>query len=311
MPSIACNVAGVQLKSPIIMASGTFGFGREYSAYYDLNKLGGIVSKGLTMQPRRGNRGTRIWETASGLLNSVGLENPGIEAFLADELDAMTAWEAAAIVNLGGSCLQDYVQGAERILDASRQRTQDGKRGVDMLELNISCPNVRAGGIQFGVDTAAARDIVRGVRRAAAGLPLAVKLSPNARDIAEMARMCEAEGADAISLINTIPAMKIDIRRRRSVFDNLYAGLSGPAIKPIALRLVHQAAKAVSVPVIGIGGIATAEDILEFVMAGAAAVQVGTANFMNLRAGAVLADRLAAVMDNEGIASLDEIRGIV
>ncbi len=311
MPSIACNVAGVRLRNPILMASGTFGFGKEYAAYYDLNKLGGIVSKGLTLQPRTGNKGTRIWETPAGLLNSVGLENPGVDGFVAEELDAMAAWDTAVIVNLGGSCLQDYAEGAERLLDASRQRTRQGRRGIDMLELNISCPNVRAGGIQFGVDTEAAQDIVRAVRRAAAGMPLAVKLSPIARDIAEMARMCEAEGADAISLINTIPAMKIDVRRRRSVFDNLYAGLSGPAIKPIALRLVHQAAKAVQLPVIGIGGIAAAEDILEFVMAGASAVQVGTANFMNLRAGAVLADQLAALMDSEGIASLDEIRGIV
>jgi len=293
------------------MASGTFGFGREYGELYDLNKLGGIVSKGLTLHPRQGNRGTRIWETASGLLNSVGLENPGVEAFLADELDGMTAWRAAAIVNLGGGCLEDYAQGAARIAEASRERIRGGKRGVDMLELNISCPNVRAGGIQFGVETEAARGIVRGVRRAAADLPLAVKLSPNARDIADMARMCEAEGADAISLINAIPGMKIDIRRRRSVFDNQYAGLSGPAIKPIALRLVHQAAKAVSLPVIGIGGIASAEDIVEFVMAGASAVQIGTANFMDLHIGATLADELIAVMNREGIASLEEIRGVL
>ncbi|WP_040951398.1 dihydroorotate dehydrogenase [Gorillibacterium massiliense] len=310
MISLACEIAGVKLNNPFIMASGTYGFGKEYSAYCDLNKLGGISGKGLTLHPKAGNKGTRIFETASGMLNSVGLENPGIEAFLAHELDEMVRWNTAVLINLGGGTIGDYVEGAALISEDNRIRRLDNRRGADMIELNISCPNVKEGGLAFGVETETARQVVREVRRAT-DMPLIVKLSPNAQDIRAMAVMCEEEGADGISLINTFSAMKIDIKRRRSVFDNLYAGLSGPAIKPIALRMVHQAAKAVSIPVIGMGGIVTAEDAVEFIMAGAAAVQVGTANFMNLRVGEELADDLYRYMEAEKIASLEEIRGII
>lgn len=257
-----------------------------------------------------GNPGIRVYETPSGMLNSVGLENPGVEAFLAKELPYWETLDTARIVNLGGNTLADYVLGAELIQRDADARLLAGTQAVDMIELNISCPNVKEGGIAFGVKTPAAQEVVRAVR-AATSLPLAVKLSPNAEDIAEMALMCEAEGADAVSLINTISGMKIDVRRRRSVFNNLYAGLSGPAVKPVALRMVHQVARRVTIPVIGMGGITSATDIIEFIMAGATVIQVGTYNFMNLRAGSTLVEELQQFMKEENISSLDEIRGIV
>ncbi|WP_086074462.1 dihydroorotate dehydrogenase [Paenibacillus camerounensis] len=304
------TIAGVHFKNPVVMASGTFGFGKEYGKLYDVDILGGISGKGLTLHAKAGNAGIRVYETASGLLNSVGLENPGVEAFLSKELPYWETLDTARIVNLGGNTLADYVLGAELIQRDANQRALEGRKAVDMIELNISCPNVKEGGIAFGVKTPAAKEVVRAVR-AATSLPLAVKLSPNAEDIAEMAEMCEAEGADAVSLINTISGMKIDVRRRRSVFNNLYAGLSGPAIKPVALRMVHQVANRVTIPVIGMGGITSATDIIEFIMAGATVVQVGTYNFMNMRAGSTLVEELHQFMLEENISSLDEIRGIV
>ncbi|WP_310550444.1 dihydroorotate dehydrogenase [Paenibacillus glufosinatiresistens] len=308
--NMSAVIAGVRFKNPVVMASGTFGFGHEYGQRYDLNLLGGISGKGLTLNPKAGNPGTRVYETPSGMLNSVGLENPGIPAFLEKEAPYWAALDTARIVNLGGGTLDDYVRGAELIQADNARREAAGAKAVDMIELNISCPNVKEGGIAFGVRTVAAREVLRAVR-AATSLPLAVKLSPNAEDIASMAAMCEEEGADAVSLINTISGMKIDIRRRASVFHNLYAGLSGPAVKPVALRMVHQVARAVRIPVIGMGGIASASDILEFIMAGAAVVQVGTYNFMNLDAGRDLVADLEALMLSENIRTLDEIRGIV
>lgn len=308
--SMATDIAGVRFKNPIVMASGTFGFGKEYGKLYDISRLGGISGKGLTLHPKAGNAGIRVFETPSGMLNSVGLENPGIPAFLEKECPYWETLDTARIVNLGGGTLEDYVRGAELIQEDADRRACEGRQAVDMIELNISCPNVKEGGIAFGIRTPAAQEVVRAVRRATR-LPLAVKLSPNAEDIAGMAEMCEAEGADAVSLINTISGMKIDVRRRRSVFENLYAGLSGPAIKPVALRMVHQVAHRVSIPVIGMGGIASATDIVEFIMAGAAVVQVGTYNFMRLRAGVELLEGLERWMAEEGVHSLDEIRGIV
>lgn len=310
MISLACELAGVPLSNPILTASGTFGFGKPYAPLYPLDKLGGIVTKGLTLHPRAGNAGTRIYETPSGLMNSIGLENPGIPAFLDRELEVMTSYGPAVIVNLGGGTVGEYKEGAELLTDVCRGLRDAGKRAADLIELNISCPNVKEGGLQFGLETGQALEVVRAVRRAT-DLPLLVKLSPGARDLTEMARMCEAEGADGLSLVNTFQAMAIDIRKRRSVFDRVYAGLSGPAVKPIALRMVHQVARAVSVPVVGIGGISGAADVLEFIMAGAAAVQIGTYNFMNLRAGGTLANELLKLMAREGIRSLEEIRGIV
>ncbi|WP_433749047.1 dihydroorotate dehydrogenase [Paenibacillus amylolyticus] len=310
MLSMACNIAGVSMKNPIIMASGTFGFGREYAEYYDPAILGGIAGKGLTLHPRAGNTGSRIDETASGMLNSVGLENPGVAAFLQEELDEMTKWDTAVIANVGGSNLDEYVQAIALITENAQKRRTMHCRGVDMIELNISCPNVKQGGLQFGIQTETAREVVRQVRNVTT-LPLVVKLSPNAENITQMAYMCEEEGADGVSLVNTFSAMKIDIRRRRSVFANTYAGLSGPAIKPIALRMVHQVAQAVSIPVIGMGGICSVEDIVEFIMVGASAVQVGTYNFVHLRAGAELVEGLEQWMQREKVYALDEIRGVI
>lgn len=310
MTKMDTTIAGVHFKNPIIMASGTFGFGREYGKLYDVSCLGGISGKGLTLHPKAGNPGIRVYETASGMLNSVGLENPGVAAFLEKECPYWETLDTARLVNLGGGTLEDYVLGAEMIQQDAEARAAQGKTAVDMIELNISCPNVKEGGIAFGIKTAEAQKVVKAVRRATK-LPLAIKLSPGAENIVEMAQMCQEEGADAVSLINTISGMKIDVRRRSSVFNNLYAGLSGPAIKPVALRMVHQVAQNVSIPVIGMGGITSATDIIEFIMAGAAVIQVGTYNFMNLRAGSQLTQELEQFMIQENIQSLDEIRGII
>lgn len=310
MIDLTCNVAGVHFKNPIVMASGTFGFGKEYGALYNINQLGGISGKGLTLHPKAGNDGVRVAETASGMLNSVGLENPGVEAFLREECARWEKLDLARIVNLGGNTIQEYVEGARLIDEDAARRDREDRKAVDMIELNISCPNVKAGGMAYGIKTEVARDVVRQVREATT-LPLVVKLSPNAEDITAMAVMCQEEGADGVSLINTFSAMKIDIYKRRSMFNNLYAGLSGPAIKPIALRMVHQVCKAVTIPVMGMGGISSAEDIIEFIMAGASVVQVGTYNFVNLRAGEQLIADLEDFMRKESITSLDEIRGIL
>lgn len=310
MRDLSCKISGVHFKNPVVMASGTFGFGQEYGALYDINQLGGISGKGLTLQAKPGNDGIRVFETPSGMLNSVGLENPGVEAFLRDECPRWEKLDLARIVNLGGNTIEDYIEGARLIHEDSIVRMAAGRQAVDMIELNISCPNVKAGGMAYGIQTSTAREVVRQIR-STTSLPLVVKLSPNAEDIVGMAVMCQEEGADGVSLINTFSAMKIDIHKRRSVFENLYAGLSGPAIKPIALRMVHQVSRAVTIPVIGMGGISSAEDIIEFIMAGAAVVQVGTHNFVNLRAGEQLVKDLEQFMERENISSLDEIRGII
>ncbi|AOZ91062.1 dihydroorotate dehydrogenase [Paenibacillus crassostreae] len=310
MIDLTCHVAGVPFKNPIVMASGTFGFGREYGQRYDISSLGGISGKGLTLNPKAGNEGLRVYETPSGMLNSVGLENPGIPYFLEHECAYWETLDTVRIANLGGNCLDDYVQGALLIQADHDKRVALGQVVIDMIELNISCPNVKEGGIAYGVKTVAAQEVVRLVRQATS-LPLTIKLSPNAEDLVGMAFMCEDEGADAISLINTISGMKIDVHRRSSVFRNLYAGLSGPAIKPIALRMVHQVAQHVKIPIMGLGGIVSATDIIEFIMAGASVVQVGTYNFMNLNGGQDLLEGLEQFMLDEKIQSLDEIRGIV
>lgn len=310
MINTSYTMAGVTFKNPVVMASGTFGFGKEYGTYFDLNRLGGISGKGLTLHPKEGNSGLRVYETPSGMLNSVGLENPGVAAFLQEECPRWEALDLARIVNLGGNTLQDYIEGAQLIEEDAIARQQSGRPAVDMIELNISCPNVKAGGMAYGIKTEVAREVVREIR-AVTTLPLIIKLSPNAEELVSMAEMCETEGADAISLVNTFSAMKIDIYKRRSVFNNLYAGLSGPAIKPIALRMVHQVCKAVEIPVMGMGGISSAEDIIEFIMAGAAVIQVGTYNFINIRAGIDLVDGVECFMRDQGIRSLDEIRGIL
>ena len=300
MADLKVKFGDIEFKNPIIMASGTFGFGKEYNEYYDINMLGGVSSKGLTLNAKPGNNGMRIHETPSGIMNSVGLENPGVQGFIDHEMPFFGSLECVRIANVGGGCLEDYVKGVELLND------QD----IDIIELNISCPNVKAGGMAFGIKNEVAREVVRAVRKVCKH-PLVVKLSPNAEDIVGMAKVCEEEGADGVSLVNTFKAMAVDIRRRKPVFDNVTAGLSGPAIKPIALRMVYEVSKAVNIPVIGIGGISSAEDIIEFIMAGAHLVQLGTVNFIDPNAGKNILEDLEKLMDREGIKSLDEIRGIL
>ena len=298
MANLGVKFGNIDFKNPVVMASGTFGFGKEYNEIYDIQKLGGVSSKGLTLEKRDGNKGMRVWETPSGMMNSVGLENPGVQGFIDNELQFFI--DLVRIANLGGSTLDDYVKGAELL----------NNQPIDMIELNISCPNVKAGGMAFGIKNEVAREVVRAVRKVT-DLPLIVKLSPNAEDIVGMAKVCEEEGADGISLVNTFKAMAIDIHKRKPVFENIYAGLSGPAIKPIALRMVHEVCKNVSIPVMGMGGITTAQDAIEFIMAGATCIQVGTANFMNPKIGLEIIEGIEEFMKKEGIKSLDEIRGIL
>ncbi|GHU81106.1 dihydroorotate dehydrogenase [Clostridia bacterium] len=266
----------------------------------DVSRLGGICSKGLTLNPKEGNYGTRMWETPSGMLNSVGLQNPGVKQFIRHELEIMRGFDTVAIVNMGGGTIDEYIEGAA-LLDGA---------GIEMLELNISCPNVKQGGAAFGIKASVAREVVSQVRKVFRG-PLMVKLSPSAEDIVEMALACEEAGADALSLINTLKAMAIDVYKRKPVFRNMVAGLSGPAVRPVALRMVWETARAVSIPVVGLGGILCGRDAIEFIMAGAAAVQVGTANFTK---PGIMLDIIAEIGDfmrEQGIASLDEIRGCV
>lgn len=298
LADLRVTLCGVPLQSPVIAASGTFGFGQEFSRIVDMRWLGATSGKGLTLEGKAGNEGERLYETPAGLINSIGLQNPGVRHFIQHELPAMKRLGPAAMANLGGSTIETYEEGA-RLLDGT---------DVDLLELNISCPNVKAGGIAYGIKAESAREVVARVR-ACTQKPLVVKLSPNAENITEMALACEEAGADGLSLVNTFQAMAIDLASRRPVFQNVFAGLSGPAIRPIALRMVYQVCKAVHVPVVGLGGIATAEDALAFIMAGATAVQVGTASFANPRACEDVARGMAAWMDENGVKTLDEIRG--
>ncbi|CEO16099.1 dihydroorotate dehydrogenase 1B [[Clostridium] sordellii] len=300
MTNLNVKFGNIEFKNPLIMASGTFGFGKEYAEIYDIEKLGGISSKGLTLEKRDGNKGIRVFETPSGMMNSVGLENPGVKGFIENELQFFKDIDTVRIANLGGGTLDDYIKGVELLND----------QPIDMIELNISCPNVKAGGMAFGIKNEVAREVVRAVR-SKTKLPLIVKLSPNAEDIIGMAKVCEEEGADGISLVNTFKAMAIDINKKKPVFENVYAGLSGPAIKPIALRMVHEVCKAVNIPVMGMGGITTWQDAIEFIMAGATCIQVGTANFINPRIGLDIIEGIQNYMQEEGINSLDEIRGII
>ena len=298
MADLRVNLCGKTLQSPVIAASGTFGFGVEYENIVDLKKLGAVSGKGLTLEGKYGNEGERLWETPSGLINSIGLQNPGVRHFIDNELPDMLGMGCAAMANLGGSTIETYEEGA-RLLD---------KTDIDFIELNISCPNVKAGGIAYGVKAASAREVVSRVRKCTTK-PMIVKLSPNAENIVEMALACEEAGADGLSLVNTFQAMAIDLEKRRPVFHNVFAGLSGPAIRPIALRMVYQVCGAVKVPVVGLGGIATAHDALEFILAGATAIQVGTANFMDPKACEKIADGIGEWMDAHGVRTLDEIRG--
>lgn len=300
MADIRVNLAGVELKNPVIAASGCFGFGREFEQLFPLEKLGGISLKGMTLKERLGNPSPRIAETPSGMLNSVGLQNPGIEAFIEKDLPYLRKKDTVLITNIAGSCVEDYCKMAERISETD----------VHMVELNISCPNVKEGGVAFGTTCEGAASIVKAVRFYCKK-PLMVKLSPNVSDIASIAKAVEAEGADAISLINTLLGMRIDIRTRRPILHNNTGGLSGPAVFPVAVRMVWQTANAVKVPVVGLGGIETAEDAIEMMMAGASAIQVGAAMFYDAYAPVKIAEGISQWMDNNHIKELSEIVGTV
>ena len=294
------NICGIEFKNPVIGASGTFGFGKEFNEYFSVDKLGGISSKGLTLEKRDGNKGIRIYETPSGIMNSIGLQNPGVKGFIDAELPFMEKLDTIILANLGGSTKDDYLEGV-RLLNNTH---------IDFIELNISCPNVKEGGMAFGIKCDTAYQIVSEVKEIAKK-PLIVKLSPNAESIKEMAIACVEAGADALSLVNTFNALAIDINKRRPVFNNITAGLSGPAIKPIALRMVYEVNQVVNVPIIGMGGITTSEDAIEFIMAGAWAIQVGSANFIKPDITLDIINGIEAFMEKEGIKSLEEIRGII
>ena len=300
MKKLQVKFNDILFKNPIVMASGTFGFGREYNEIYDIEKLGGISSKGITLNPRIGNSGIRVWETSSGVMNSVGLENPGINEFIKNELPFVNSLDIVNIVNIGGSTIEEYIEAVEII----------SKEKIDIIELNISCPNVKEGGMAFGLDSKEASKIVREIRKRT-NHQLVVKLSPNGNDIVKIAKACEDEGADGISLINTFKALAIDIYKKKPIFDNIYAGLSGPGIKPIALRMVHEVCKNVDIPVMGMGGITDYKDAIEFIMAGAHIIQIGTANFINPKVGIEILNDLEEFLKDNNIKSIDEIRGII
>lgn len=298
-PDMTVNLAGVPLRNPVMTASGTFGYGEEFAGYMDLETIGAFVTKGLSLEPRAGNPVPRIAETPGGMLNAIGLQNVGVEAFISKKVPYLRTVDTPAFVNFFGNTIDEYAEMAGRL---------DGIPEVAGLEMNISCPNVKHGGIVFGTDPAYAASVVRACR-AATRKPLVVKLSPNVTDIVAMARACEEAGADALSLINTLTGMAIDLDRRRPVLANITGGFSGPAIKPIALRMVWQVAKAVKVPVIGIGGIMNARDALEFILAGATAVQVGTASFINPGAAQQIAEGMESWLASNGVSDVKSLIG--
>lgn len=294
------NIAGVELKNPVTTCSGTFGSGQEYREFVDLGLLGGVVTKGVSNVPWPGNPAPRIAETYGGMINAIGLQNPGIDVFVRRDIPCLKQYDTKIIVNVCGKTAEDYVEVVERL----------SQEPVDLLEINISCPNVKEGGIAFGQDPKAVEAITREVKRHARQ-PVIMKLSPNVTDITVMAKAAEAGGADAVSLINTLTGMKIDVHRRTFAVANKTGGLSGPAIKPVAVRMVYQAANAVKVPVIGMGGIMTAEDAIEFILAGATAVAVGTANFHNPRATAEIVKGIEQYMEKYKVDDIRQLIGAV
>lgn len=295
------NLAGVELKNPVMVASGTFGSGAEYSEFVDLNRLGAVVTKGVASVPWPGNPAPRIAETASGMLNAIGLQNPGIDLFSKRDLPFLEKYDTKVIVNVCGHSTEEYLDVVERLADEPR---------VDMLEINISCPNVKEGGIAFGQDPKAVEAITKAVK-AKVKQPIIMKLSPNVTDITVMAKAAEAGGADCLSLINTLTGMKIDIERQTFAIANKTGGLSGPAVKPVAVRMVYQVANAVKIPIIGMGGICTAEDAMEFILAGATAVSIGTANFANPYTTVEVIDGIEAYMRRHGVEDINELIGLV
>ena len=302
-PNLAVDFAGIKLKNPVLTASGTFGYGEEYADFVDLNLLGGVIVKGISLKPIAGNPPPRIWETPSGMLNAIGLENPGVDVFLRDKLPFLRQFDTAIIVNIFGYSADDYLAAAERL---------DGAKGVSGIEVNISCPNVKSGGMIFGTDLKATAELLSAVR-AKTRLPLIAKLSPNVTDVTDFAKAARDAGCDGLSLINTLLGMAIDVRTGKPRLANCTGGLSGPAIRPVAVRMVWQVAKAVSLPIIGMGGIVNAEDALEFILAGASAVAVGTANFMNPRAALDVLEGLEAFLaeSRPGGTGIRDIRGKV
>lgn len=294
------SISGITFKNPVMTASGTFGSGMEYSEFVDLNKLGAVVTKGVSLTPWSGNPTPRVAETYGGMLNAIGLQNPGIDTFIERDLAFLSKYDTRRIVNVCGKTTGEYVEVVERLADTN----------ADMLEINVSCPNVKEGAIAFGQDPKALADITRQIKKKAKQ-PVIMKLSPNVTDIALMAKVCEDAGADAVSMINTITGMKIDVNRRRFVLANKTGGLSGPAIKPVAVRMVYQAASAVKIPVIGMGGIASAEDALEFIMAGATAVAVGAANFRDPYTTEKVIEGIGQYMADNKVSDITELIGCV
>ena len=294
------NLAGVELKNPVMTASGTFGSGMEYSEFVDLNKLGAVVTKGVANVPWPGNPTPRIAETYGGMINAIGLQNPGIDVFCERDIPFLKKYDTKIIVNVCGKSERDYVEVVERLAGEP----------VDMLEINISCPNVKEGGIAFGQNAANIEHITKAIKNVAKQ-PVIMKLSPNVTDITEMAKAAEAGGADVLSLINTITGMKVDINRQTFAVANKTGGLSGPAVKPVAVRMVYQVANAVKIPIIGMGGIAAAEDALEFILAGATAVSIGTANFHNPRTTLEVIEGIEKYMVNKGVSDINDLIGIV
>lgn len=294
------NIAGVELKNPVMTASGTFGSGMEYSEFVDLSRLGGVVTKGVADVPWPGNPTPRVAETTGGMLNAIGLQNPGIDVFCKRDIPFLKHYDTKIMVNVCGHSTEEYLRVVERLANEP----------VDLLEINISCPNVKEGGIAFGQDPKAVEAITREVKKVAAQ-PVVMKLSPNVTDITVMARAAEAGGADAVSLINTLTGMKIDVERQTFALANKTGGMSGPAVKPVAVRMVYQVAQSVNIPIIGMGGVATAEDALEFILAGATAVSVGTANFINPYATVEIAEGIETYMKRHNIEKLTDLIGAV
>ncbi|PKM45547.1 MAG: dihydroorotate dehydrogenase [Firmicutes bacterium HGW-Firmicutes-8] len=299
MINLAVDLGGLKMKNPVTTASGTFGFGPEYAPYVDLNRLGAITVKGTTLEPRKGNATPRIAETPAGILNCIGLQNPGVDEFIAKSLPYLRKYDTPVIVNIAGNSTDDYAEITRRLTAAD---------GVSALEVNISCPNVKQGGMVFGTNCAAASEVIRVVRQNTT-LPVIAKLSPNVTDITEIACGVADAGADALALINTLLGMKIDIKARKPVLGNIMGGLSGPAIRPVAVRIVWQVAQAVKLPILGMGGITTAEDALEFILAGATAIAVGTANFVNPRATMDVLDGIERYMRDNGVKDVGELVG--
>ena len=301
MGNMSVEIAGVKLKNPVMTASGTFGSGAEFMDYIDLSLLGGLTTKGVSDVPWKGNQTPRVAETASGMLNAIGLQNPGVDIFIKRDLEKLRGIDTVVMANVCGHTTEEYVEVVKRLA---------GSEVVKLLEINISCPNVKAGGITFGTNPDAAFEVTKAIKKYAKQ-PVIMKLTPNVTDITELARACEAGGADGLSLINTLTGMKIDIHKRKFALANKTGGLSGPAVKPVAIRMVYQVSKAVKLPIIGMGGIMTGEDAVEFLMAGATAVSVGTANFNNPTASIEVVKGIKEYMARYELADINEIIGCV